>query len=79
MGLTDLTLGWYGDAKGIDVSELGRAALEEYFEKLSSFDGQVRPDSGVIRGWTFRPPTTTAHAAELAEIVRTVVFQLRDS
>jgi hypothetical protein len=79
MGLTDLTLGWYQDARGIDVSELGRAALENYFETLSAFGGEIRPDSGVIRGWTFRPSATTAYAAELAEIIRTVVIQLRES
>lgn len=79
MGLTDLTLGWYQDAKGIDVSELGHVALEDYFNALSAFGGEIRPDSGVIRGWTFRPPATTTHAAELAQIIRTVVFQLRQS
>jgi hypothetical protein len=79
MGLTDLTLGWYQDAKGTDVSELGQAVLQNYFEALSAFGGELRPDSGVIRGWTFRPPATTAHAAELAQIIRTVVVQLRES
>jgi hypothetical protein len=79
MGLTDLTLGWYQDAKGVDVSELGRAVLENYFETLSAFGGEIRPESGVIRGWTFRPSATTAYTAELAEIIRTVVFQLRES
>lgn len=79
MGLTDLTLGWYQDARGIDVSELGHAALENYFEALGGFGGELRPDSGVIRGWTFRPPATIAHAAELAQIIRTVVAQLRES
>lgn len=79
MGLTDLTLGWYQDARGIDVSELGQAALESYFEALRAFSGELRPDSGVIRGWTFRPPVTTAYAAELARIIRTVVVQLRES
>jgi len=79
MGLTDLTLGWYQDAKGIDVSELGRAALENYFEALSVFGGELRPDSGVIRGWTFRPSATAAYAAELAQIIRTVIVRLRES
>ena len=79
MGLTDLTLGWYQDARGIDVSELGQAALDSYFEALRAFSGELRPDSGVIRGWTFRPPVTTAYAAELARIIRTAVVQLRES
>jgi hypothetical protein len=71
VGLTDLTLGWYQDARGIDVSELGHAALENYFEALSAFGGELRPDSGVIRGWSFRPTATTAYAEELAQIIRT--------
>lgn len=84
MGLTDLTLGWYKDAwykdaQGINASELGQAALENYFEALSAFGGELRPDSGAIRGWTFRPPATTAYAAELAQIIQTVVVQLRES
>lgn len=79
MGLTDLTLGWYQDAKGTDVSEFGQAALEEYFETLSAFGGEIRPDSGVIRGWTFRPSATTAYAVELAEAIQAVVIQLHDS
>jgi hypothetical protein len=83
MGLTDLTLGWYKgawykDAEGIDVSELGQAALENYFEALGAFGGELRPDSGMIRGWTFRPPATIAYAAELAQIIQTVVIQLRE-
>ena len=79
MGLTDLTLGWYQDARGIDVSELGQTALDNYFEALSAYGGELRPDSGVIRGWTFRPPATTAYAAELAHIIGTVVVQLHES
>ena len=73
MGLADLTLGWDQDAKGIDVTE------RDYFGMLSSFGGETRPTSGVIRGWTFRPTATTEHGKDLAEIIRTVVFHLRDS
>jgi Restriction endonuclease len=84
MGLTDLTLGWYKDAwyrdaEGINVSELGQAALDNYLEALSAFGGELRPDSGVIRGWTFRPPATTAYASELVQVIQTVVVQLRES
>jgi hypothetical protein len=84
MGLTDLTLGWYDDSwfkdtNGIDVSDHGRAALENYFESLSVFGAERRPDSGVIRGWTFRPPATATYAAELTQIIQTVVIQLRES
>ena len=55
-----------------------RAALETYFETLSAFDGEPRPDPGVIRGWTCRPTATTAYAAEMAEVIRTVVSHLRE-
>lgn len=84
MGLTDLTLGWYKnawykDAGGIGVSESGQIALENYFETLRPFGGELRPDSGMIRGWTFRPPAVIAHAEELAQAIRAVVGQLRVS
>jgi len=77
MGLTDLTLGWYDDGQGVDVSDAGQAALNDYFSTLSRLDGEARPDSGAIRGWTFKSAATAAHASKLAEAIHVVVSQLR--
>ncbi len=76
MGLTDLTLGWDDDRQGVEVSDAGQAALNHYFNTLSHLDGEARPDSGVIRGWTFKSAAVAAHASELAEAIHVVVSQL---
>ena len=77
MGLTDLTLGWYDDGHGVEVSDAGQAALNDYFNTFSLLDGEARPDAGAIRGWTFKSAAAAAHAAELAEAIQVVVSQLR--
>ena len=77
MGLTDLTLGWYDDGRGVDVSDAGQAALNDYFDTLSALGGEPRPDWGAIRGWTFQSAAVAAHAVDLVEAIHTVVSQLR--
>jgi hypothetical protein len=79
MGLSDLTLGWDQKAQGITLSEHDLAVLKKYFEALSSFGGDARPSSGVIRGWTFQPQATMAHAPGLAEVIRTAVIELHQT
>jgi hypothetical protein len=74
MGLSDLTLGWYREswhkhAEGIDVSELGQAALENYFETLSACDGKLRARLRNDPSMDLSATATTAFAAELAQII----------
>ena len=77
MGLTDLTLGWYDDGSGLEISESNRAALDDYLESLKDLEGKARPDSGVIRGRTFQEAAVVTHADKLAEAIRAVVARLR--
>lgn len=77
MGLTDLTLGWYEDSRGIDISEQRRAVLEDYLEKLSSFGGADRSQESSADG-PLDPPRQQ-HSIELAEIAQTAIFQLLNS
>lgn len=79
MGLTDLTLGWYDAGQGIEVSDAGQAALDDYLDTLSALGGEARPDGGVIRGWTFRSAAVTSHAVDLAEAIRVVTYWLREN
>jgi hypothetical protein len=76
MGLTDLTLGWYEDASGPDLSDSGRAALDDYSRRLSALPGASEAKPVVIRGWTFAPAAVVDNATQLEEAVRSVVAAL---
>jgi hypothetical protein len=76
MGMADLTLG-YGGGRNIMLSDSQQETLRGYLDTLSAFDGKARPDSGVIRGWTFQSAAVIAHAADLTDVIRTVVVRLR--
>ena len=64
----------YPPASGLEVQPvLSRRRLTQRqrhpanacFETLSAFSGDARPDSGVIRGWTFRSAATAEYSVEL--------------
>lgn len=76
MELADLTLG-HGGGRNIMLSDPQQETLRDYLDTLGAFDGKARPDSGVIRGWTFQSAAVIAHATELADVIRTVVARLR--
>jgi hypothetical protein len=79
MGLTDVTLGWYEDATGIDLSGSGRAALEDYSRRLAALPGATEAKPVVIRGWAFPPAAVVSNAVHLEEAVRSVVAALLDN
>jgi hypothetical protein len=76
IGLADLTLG-YGGGRNIMLSDAQQETLRDYLDTLSAFGGTARPDSTVIRGWTFQSEAVIAHAAELTDVIQTVVLRLR--
>lgn len=76
MGLADVTLGWYEDANGLVLSNLGRAALESYIERLSMIPGSTKPKSVNIHGYTFAPNEVVVVGLDLLETVREVVGAL---
>lgn len=79
MGLTDLTLGWYEDANGIDLSGSGRAALDDYSRQLAALPGASEPKPAVIRGWNFAPSAVVSNVVHLEEAVRSVVAALLEN
>jgi hypothetical protein len=76
MGLTDLTLGWYEDASGLVITPSGRAALEQYLERLGAMAGSARPKTAMIHGWTFSPAAVVANTADLQDAVRVLAAAL---
>jgi hypothetical protein len=76
MGLTDVTLGWYEDANGLSLTEVGRAALASYIDKVESLPSGAKPKASAIRGRTFGPSAVVANAAQVEEAVRWVAAAL---
>jgi hypothetical protein len=79
MGLSDLTLGWYEDTRGIDVSDSGKTALQHYLTSLGALPGATKPKAAVIRGWTFAPAAVIQNTGQLQDAIRTAVSSLVES
>ncbi|TCO45204.1 hypothetical protein EV646_109379 [Kribbella antiqua] len=79
MGLTDVTLGWYEDASGLDLSGSGRAALDDYSRRLAALPGASEAKPAVIRGWTLAPGAVVSNAVHLEAAVRSVVAALLET
>jgi len=75
MGLSDVTLGWYEDANGLNIAADGRSVLDDYLNALD-LPGAVKPKGVAIRGFTFPPSDFVANASFLQEVLRDVVFRL---
>lgn len=73
MGLSDVTLGWYEDANGLELIPSGRSALQDYLAALRSAPGGQKPRAGAIHGLSFPPAAVTASGTVLAAAVETVV------
>jgi hypothetical protein len=76
MGLTGLTLGWSEDAAGLVIAPPGRAALEQYLERLGTLAGSARPRTSMIHGWTFNPAAVVANAADIQDAIRVLAAAL---
>ncbi len=76
MGLTDVTLGWYQDANGLNLSPTAEAGLETYRAAIEALPGGTKPKSSAVRGRTFGPEAVVLHVAELEEAVRAVTHAL---
>jgi hypothetical protein len=79
MGLSDLTLGWYEDTRGIDVPDSGKTALQDYLTSLGALPGATKPKAAVIHGWTFPPTAVIQNTRQLQDAIRTAVSSLVES
>lgn len=79
MGLTDVTLGWYEDANGLDLSSELKTALGDYLKTVSAIEGGQPPKSNLIHGRTLPSASVVIHGRELVEAVRLLVAQLSGS
>jgi hypothetical protein len=77
MGLSDVTLGWYEDANGLNLSDQAQQALDAYRADLTAIGSGEQPSSASIRGLTFAPPSVIQHSERLRQAVESVVDGLR--
>jgi hypothetical protein len=76
MGLTDVTLGFYEDSNGLQLSPAGHAALAAFIKKLEGLPGSVQPKPGAIRGRAFSPSAVTTNLVEIEDAIRAVSSDL---
>jgi hypothetical protein len=77
LGLTDVTLGWYQDSNGLNVSETRQVGLEHYRATVGNLHGATTPSPTSIHGWSFSPAHVMANQAALVEAIRSVATVLQ--
>ena len=77
LGLTNVTLGWYQDSNGLNLSATRQAALDHYLATVGTVVGAATPSPTSIHGWSFAPEHVMASEAALLEAIRDVAAALQ--
>lgn len=76
LGLTNLTLGWYQDSNGLNLSATRQAALENYRNAVGQLPGATTPSPTSVHGWSFAPEHVMTNQVALVEAIRNVATLL---